>query len=376
MATSNAQVSDGSVSGTQVIEFVLKLSKQCNLRCLYCYEFRQLDDPARMSLDQLAFLFESIASRYDSKLHRIAFVWHGGEPLLIPTDYYKKIFALQASGLGGRLAYSNSIQTNLTRLSDEALDFLAEGHFSHIGVSADLVGDLRVDRGGRPVDEVVLRNMDRLRSAGVPFGVIVVLSKRTAPFVQDIFEFFDQHGISMRFLPVYRSSFAGQQEDHALDHAEVVEAFSRLADQWTAAGFRTKVEPLAAYFANVVRHAEGRVVRLYDRGQSEKIKIVDTDGWVFSNADAYDCERRHINAFQTPLTEEEISTGWQRSLVESRRRVADACVACPFYGACSGFYMAEATELQRAVGVDGRHVCGIVRPLQEYISRLVSDSGT
>jgi len=36
--------------------FVMKVSKLCNLRCTYCYEYDELANRERMSLDQLAHL--------------------------------------------------------------------------------------------------------------------------------------------------------------------------------------------------------------------------------------------------------------------------------------------------------------------------------
>src|SRR5262245_49181019 len=76
--------------------FVTKISKFCNLRCTYCYEFDELANKQRMSLDQLRAFFVHVADaaqRYGrNSLH---FVWHGGEPLLIPLDYYEQIGQMQ-----------------------------------------------------------------------------------------------------------------------------------------------------------------------------------------------------------------------------------------------------------------------------------------
>ena len=41
-------------------QFVFKLSKYCNLRCDYCYEFPHLGDRARMGLEQIRDALENI----------------------------------------------------------------------------------------------------------------------------------------------------------------------------------------------------------------------------------------------------------------------------------------------------------------------------
>jgi len=64
------------------VEWVVKISKLCNLRCTYCYEFPFLGNPERMSLHDLFRMFQHIADYYSDNPKRMDFVWHGGEPLL------------------------------------------------------------------------------------------------------------------------------------------------------------------------------------------------------------------------------------------------------------------------------------------------------
>ncbi len=73
-------------------QFVIKISKYCNLRCDYCYEYPHLGNKARMSLEQLRALFENIAASADElSLRELNFIWHGGEPFLVPIAVYERI---------------------------------------------------------------------------------------------------------------------------------------------------------------------------------------------------------------------------------------------------------------------------------------------
>src|ERR1700730_15338118 len=145
-------------------QFVVKISKFCNLRCLYCYEFAELDKKQRMSFDQIRTLFENVAEFVvDNHYTDIEFVWHGGEPFLIPLDYYDAIGKLQKDIFGDRVQVSNGVQTNLTILTDRHLEHLkTRRFFSGIGVSIDPYGDQRLNKKGTQSTNTVLGNIQRL----------------------------------------------------------------------------------------------------------------------------------------------------------------------------------------------------------------------
>src|SRR5580658_3229476 len=97
--------------------FVVKLSKFCNLRCAYCYEHRELHVRDVMQEETLRRLFADIDTfgRYLSALGiqpKFSFVWHGGEPLLLPPEYFGRVVELQQANIR-EFAYRNSVQTNL-----------------------------------------------------------------------------------------------------------------------------------------------------------------------------------------------------------------------------------------------------------------------
>src|SRR5687767_2706592 len=76
----------------RAVNWVIKLSKLCNLRCGYCYEWNELGDPRRMS----AALIERVVGAA-ADLHRLralstpalrtTLIMHGGEPLVLPLEY-------------------------------------------------------------------------------------------------------------------------------------------------------------------------------------------------------------------------------------------------------------------------------------------------
>ena len=261
-------------------QWVVKLSKRCNLRCTYCYEFPFLADGSRMELPQIAAMFRHIADRFIGTSRRMDFVWHGGEPLLQKPSYYRAIEELEHEifdpvGIG----FKNFVQTNLTVLNEGVVS-LFRTFFHNVGVSIDLFGDQRVNIAGRPVERIVLRNMQTLKDEGIAFGCITVLSKATAPHVESIYRFFEDIQTSFRFLPIYRTGYFGQQDTTALTAEEIVAAFQKVVDRWLSSDRAIRVNPVQEYIVHVVRRLDGGLGRrrYYDKRQGEIVYIVDTDG--------------------------------------------------------------------------------------------------
>lgn len=356
------------------VQWVVKVSKHCNLRCRYCYEYTSLGDRARMSVPQLRAMFTHIAETYSGAGREMAFVWHGGEPLLIEPAFYQEVFGVQKEILDATgIAFSNAVQTNLTFLSDAIVELLKKS-FSSVGVSLDLFGDQRVGPNGTAMEDRVVSNMQRLREAGIQPGCITVLSRATMNHVREIYRFYEEIGVAFRLLPIYRTSFPGQQDAHALTPAEICAAFIEATDLWFASESEIQVRPIQDYVINAVRHLHSDVIaqQMYEPGEAEAVFIVDTDGQLYSNGDAYDLRLAHGNVFEQGFATMRVSEGYRRSVENSSDRIAKTCKSCQFHGACSGFFMGQATPEQR-IQEKGRLICSVARPVQEYVLKRLRE---
>jgi len=350
------------------IDFVVKLSKYCNLRCSYCYEFEQLGDRRRMSLESLRAFFEHVADaarRYGRR--RIDFIWHGGEPLLIPLDTFLAIGELQREVIGERAEVLNLLQTNLTVLTDRHVEFLRSKRFfsEGIGVSFDVYGNQRVDVLGRLRTETVLENIHRLREAGVTFGAITVLARNTLPHIEAIFRFYDSLGISFRILPFYKSASDTQVQAHALDYGEIVGAFAAVFDAWLASPTATRVFPLEDYLAYALAAMAGGEKRFHEPTRGETVFLVDTDGQTYGVADTYAPGRAYGNVFTQDFSDVLASPARALSVADANARMRKHCTACPYHGYCPGTFAADATpEQRRMLDSDG---C----PVREVITHII-----
>lgn len=358
------------------VEWVVKISKQCNLRCTYCNEFPFLAEKDRMSLEDLKRMFGHIADFYAATPKRMDFVWHGGEPLLIEPDYYERILDLQHEAFDPvKVQFTNSVQTNLTILNDGILK-LFKNFFTNIGVSVDVFGDQRVTITGRPSQKIVLKNIQRLIDEQICFGCIAVLSRATAPYVEEIYHFFESIQKSFRLLPIDQAAYEGQQDRLALTDVEIVTAFKRAVDLWLMSDSNIKVYPIQDYIKNVVWYLHGANRQdYYDKINEEIVYIVNTDGSLFSNADAPFPEFCHGNIFRQPVASLKRSAGYFKAVNTAFQRMKEICSECQYYGICSGYYMAEATPMERNRGLDGRLKCSVAKPVQEYIESVLLNSG-
>jgi uncharacterized protein len=358
----------------RALQFVTKISKYCNLRCTYCYEFNELADPTRMSLDQLRAMFSTI-QRYvqTHDIATVSFVWHGGEPLLIKRAYYEEIGRLQREIFGDTFDVRNSVQTNLTALPDDMLDFLASGSFFRgIGVSFDVYGEERVDMKGRSSTDRVLDNMQRLVDADISFGAISVLSRTTLKRATDIFRFFESIGVDFRFLPFYRSANPDQIEAHAISGEEITTAFSEVFDLWLTSERPIAADPVDQHINDALAVIAGEDVEPYAKFEDEDVLLVNTNGDVWGVSETYERDYLYGNLFSESLEAVMTSAGRRRAAADADARMAAHCSSCPYARRCRGVYVGDATPQQgRVLGEMG---CP-VRPLIAHIIARLEQAG-
>ena len=257
------------------LDWVIKASKLCNLRCRYCYEWNELADPARISLADWERLLLAVRDYHERQERRLGtqiesrLVWHGGEPLALPLDYMEAVVELEHRILGeGALrrggGFVNALQTNLYALSEAKLDFLRRHDF-RVGVSMDFVGGVRLTAGGKETEEVVAGNIDRLAEAEVPFGAITVLAKHTAPHLRRIYDFMEAVNVALRVLPLFPSPLNTPDAAFALSREEMIDALVDLYHHWMDKGCSIPVTPLE-------QHLEGVLLKLngMDRGDWQR----------------------------------------------------------------------------------------------------------
>ena len=364
---------------------VLKLSKLCNLRCEYCYEYEQLSLKDQIPLDKFDVFIRGLAKfyvefyRYRAARTALSFVFHGGEPLLNKPDYLESTLKILRQHLRpAGVPYAVATQTNLTLYKKEALDLFVEYGVT-LGISVDVFGGVRRTILGNDFQATVLRNLQRLHDDGY-FGAlrpggIAVLTSRNISRVLDIYEFYKRLGMSFRMLPVFNQSAEHDFRASGLElsHDEVLAAYKQVAIAQMRDNAPQPISPLDDYFrAAVIAHVNGIGDR-YDPWDEEHALIINTNGDMFSDGDTYSREGFMGNIFERPFSE--IYRGARRkSVCELREARAQTCRLCPYDQKCNQIPIAECKPSERRMDREGRLVCTIARPMIDFYRELLGAS--
>lgn len=178
----------------------------CNLDCQYCYYL----DKARIYGGHEAVMSDELLEMYvkqyieANEVDTVQFLWHGGEPLLLGIDFYRRALELEQKYADGK-RIENVFQTNGTLLNDEWCELFAKGNFL-LGISIDGPEDIhdrfRTDRGGRPTFERVMAGLELLKRHSVEFNTMSVVNSLCEGRGGEIYRFLQSVGSHyMQFMP-------------------------------------------------------------------------------------------------------------------------------------------------------------------------------
>jgi uncharacterized protein len=366
---------------TYAIDWVVKASKLCNLRCRYCYEWEELADPERMSLALWGRVLTAIREHLEAAeawdFHGGAaqadIIWHGGEPLLLPDSYFDAVLSLQreifpdAWLASGRVR--NTMQTNLYKAPEAKLRRLKRAGFN-LGVSYDGVPGARLTAGGRETEGRVMENIARARDLGFDPGAIVVVAGHTAPKLVELYEHLRGRVREMKLLPLFNGPDSRPVEACDADDAAIVAAMGDLFDHWLDEGCSMSVDPLERYFAAVLNTRLGLKVRPYDRRRfGDNVMIVNIDGTLRTPG---------ANQAEPPMGDlktqsiGEILTGapYAASLDYDAAARDGVCGACRYRGGCNTYPIFANDD-----GAIARGTCPVARPLMERMDRRLDAIG-
>ena len=188
----------------------------CNIDCRYCY----LADRTNKSVVAESTLRNLFSQVFVSGWARdgLSVVWHAGEPMVLPIDFYRRAFALIDTLKPAGLTVTHSFQTNGTLIDDAWCEFIAEMHIG-VGVSVDgpqrLHDRNRVTRSGRGTFDKTIAGIRRLKQHGVPFHVISVLTKESLAAPEELFDFYFAEGIDHVCFNVEESEGEHRSESFA-----------------------------------------------------------------------------------------------------------------------------------------------------------------
>lgn len=196
----------------------------CNLDCSYCFVGDKKHE--KMNYTTLESIMAAVIN-HNGKNKVTKFIWHGGEPLLMGLEFYKKVIKIQRKFTLSGYRIFNAIQSNLTLLNDEYIDFFKEHEF---GVGTSLDGIKEIHNHNRcNTFKLVLSKIKYAKSQGLHVGVICVLTKELLNRISEIYDFFKTNEIDFTLSPVIPNK---RYSDSIITPLEYYTALKHLFDLW------------------------------------------------------------------------------------------------------------------------------------------------
>lgn len=312
---------------------ILKVTRLCNLRCVYCHDWS--DSPATHM--DFAVLLRVTQQALGSGHGAVDFVLHGGEPLMLGRRAWLRWLMMLAHLSPDHQVLRVHVQTNGVLIDEAWLDLLALFEVQ-ASVSLDGPPDLhdrqRPDALGRASHARALAGVRRLRERGLLSGVLLVVSPQVLAFgAQALQAYFAAEGIHEVALIPQRPAPGQDGGVSQADFVSFLLAFD--AANRHAPGRAVAVRELAAVKRLAQGHASG-FCELAGNCVGAYVSV-EASGDV-SHCDKYTGSAEHVlgNLMSTPLNE--ILAGSAASAVaKSAYAALDVLRDCPHFSKCQGW---------------------------------------
>jgi uncharacterized protein len=182
----------------------------CNLDCEYCF-FLSKD---QLYPDSDFRMPEAVLEAYVRQLleaqrgvEEVVVAFQGGEPTMMGLDFFRLVMEIEDDFAVPGQRILNTIQTNGTLLNDEWGEFLAANGFL-VGLSIDGPREMhdafRVDKGGKPTFDRVMRGLDVLKRHNVDWNALTTVNAANADHGLEVYKFLrDELGAAyIQLIPI------------------------------------------------------------------------------------------------------------------------------------------------------------------------------
>jgi uncharacterized protein len=311
---------------------------------------------------------------------RVHFIWHGGEPTLLPISFYEKAFLVQARLRRPGQKIKNSFQTNATKLTPGWARFFRANKIQ-VGISIDgpahLHNSHRSYRSGKGSYEDVIQGLSLLKEHEVQFSGLVVVDEGTLEFgAERLLDFLVGQGIRSFGLLAAKpknepAAEAGTTAEHYIEPARMNAFLMNLYDAWLSGGdqnvnirelegLKAQIQGMSAGFCTLSGECWGHYYMIEPDGS-----VVGCD--VFSGDPRYTLG----NIMNDSFIEIANSTGLLQ-LRKEHRDAMEAMSGCPEFPVCKGWCPHERYVSIRHNKLHRDDCCGL-RDLISHIRNRMAD---
>lgn len=343
---------------TSKINLLVMPTDMCNMRCIYCFHSAHHENTGRMSPDTLKRLYDITSADYSS----VSILWHGGEPLLMGQDFFRQAIGMQE---GYPWKVKNTVQSNLTQMTEEFADFLCRRGIS-VGTSFD--GCKNEETRGHSRE--ILEGRAKITRRGKRAGIIMVVSAKNCDNLIESYEYFKSMQADFTFN-LYIPTGTPMDAQLRLEPEQAVGRITEFFDYWledTACNIRVN------YFE--------RFIRFFTAGEKHVCAYNSCLGkWlgIRWNGDIVPCNRYFPEEYgfgniwdYGRLSDAFESDGFRRLLTEAIRR-RYKCMDCEAFPLCSGGCNHAALN-ENGIENNGGDSCVVLRGVYRHIAERVKEA--
>lgn len=312
----------------------------CNLACRYCYYLEKAElyggrEPV-MNPELLELYIRQFIEAQEGDA--VNFCWHGGEPLMLGLDYFKRALKLQRKYAGGK-TINNSLQTNGTLIDENWCRFFADNGFL-VGLSLDgpkhIHDSYRLNKGGRATFERVKGAALLMNRMHVDFNTLSVVNNLSEGRGLEVYRFLrDEVGSRfMQFLPAVDWLPDGSKAPWSVSSEGFGHFLCSVFDEWVS---RDVSRCYVQLFDVTLAQWCGMPSGICTMGETCSDALA-----VEHNGDVYPCdhfvtpEHKLGNIRDTSLSELYDSEKRLKFALFKRNALPRECLSCAYYPYCHG----------------------------------------
>lgn len=337
------------------LSVVVKPTLFCNTDCRHCYHTPQERVSEQISLETLDNLMRMVSEDYEA----VWFIWHGGEPLTLKMDFFKKVIELEDKYFGkNHERAGNTVQTNGLNINRRFMAFCRQ-NMINVGVSYEGPYNHVLRQGD------VQKVLDVLSDKENKYSVSCTICNETASKQLELYHYFRERGTNISFSPVIPAGCA-KCNGTVPDADEYIRNSIETFDEWLYD--KDTTIPLIPHYLYVVNY-------LGEPTPSDCAHTSCLTKWICinPNGDIYPCAKACPKEFRMgnvneidSISEAFRSEGFRKILLGSVKR-REKCSSCEINDYCNGGCSMDAYH-EGCLEDNGNDSCRIYKAIFTHVS--------
>lgn len=341
---------------------IAKPTRFCNADCSYCssppMEDMEISKEPRWDLEKFKRYFDRV---YPLLGNGCFWIWHGGEPMLMGTDFYEAAYKYAKEKMDKEGRYINfSMQTNMLAYNDKWYSIFSEQFGGSISTSFDPDETQRTIKGNTVTfSRVFKKALNKVLDDGFRPMVIGVYNEETAHLMNKMYDWslsMKEKSFPLRFNychPTGRLESKGEAISPITYGKSLIEVYNR----WIKDNPNFTITPLDQMFKKVIgMDGEGHCP--WTKKCGGRFIEIEPNGEVYNCADFADLGKKYcFGNLNTEVTLEEMLM--TKPALQIKRRVTQlpvSCQNCEHFDDCEGGCMRDSVLYKH--GLYGKfHYC-------------------